>query len=108
VHPNVGVPNAARDLWLRARRRGKRDLRVASRYLWRGSADECVGDRVVAGIAPLQNSCPVLIRNGRSVVVMRRQPVVVLWMVVIVVHVGVQRRHDTPRREERRDEQPHQ
>ncbi len=94
MNTDVRVSNGALDPCLRIRHRGKRDLRVSRVQLWKRDADECVRHRVLSGIAALQMSFPVIICDWRCVVRVRRQPVVVLWMIVIVVRVRVQRRHD--------------
>lgn len=108
MNTDVGSPRARLEPDLRSRRAGDRDLRVGTRHLRRCDRDECVRDRVRAGIAALQMSLPLVVRNRPCVVFMRRQAVVVLWMTVIVVRVAVERGHGPRGREERGDQQQRQ
>lgn len=97
--------NAALDLQYRARGCGERELRVNGVHLSRRGAHEREGHDVLCRIAALEMSRSVIRMARCGVVLVGGQPVLVLWVVVIVVGVGVQQRRHTRRRNQRRDEQ---
>ena len=63
---------------------------------------------MLSRIAAIQVSCPVVRSSRWRVVLMSRQPVMVLRVIVIAVGVRVQQRHDAGRRDQRRTEQQRQ
>jgi hypothetical protein len=105
---DVRASNAALDLYFRRWRCGKADLRVNAVHLrWCGAA-ECVRNGVLSRITALHMSHSVVRMARCRVVLVSREPVVVLRVIVIGVGVCVQQRRQRIRRNQRRDEQRRQ
>jgi hypothetical protein len=105
VNTDIRVLNAARYLHDRAGRCGESQLPVHGVHAWRRGAHEREGHDVLCRIAALEMSRSVIRMARCGVVLVGGQPVLVLWVVVIVEGVRVQRRRHTTRRNQRRDEQ---
>jgi hypothetical protein len=105
VNADVCVSNTALDPYLRARRWGKRNLRVSSVYLRRCDADECERNPVLSGIAAFHMSCSVIRMRRLGVVLVKGKRVNVLRMIVVIIGVGVEQRPHAGSRNQRRDEQ---
>lgn len=105
MNTDIRGSNTALDLHHRARRRGERELRVNGVHLWRRGAREREGHDVLCRIAALKMRGAVIRMARCGIVLVGGQPVLVLWVGVIVVAVRVQQRRHTRRRNQRRDEQ---
>jgi hypothetical protein len=91
VNADIRELNAVRELHLRRRRCGQADLRINGVHLWWSGTDERERNGVLSWIAALQMRHSIVWMRRHCVMFMGRQPVVVLWMIVIVVGVRVQR-----------------
>jgi len=108
VNTDVEVANRALELNFRNCRRREGELRIDDLNLRRRCADERERQDVLSRVAAHQMSRWVIRMVPCRVVLVGGQPVVVLGVVVIVVGVRVQRRRQTGRRNQRRDEQQRQ
>jgi hypothetical protein len=91
VNANIRVSNGALDLQLRRRRCGQADHRSDGVHLGWRCADEGEWNGVLSWIAALHMRKSIIGMSRQSVMLMDRQPMVVLRMIVIVVGMRVQR-----------------
>ena len=105
MHADICASHAALDQSRRGGRPGERELRVSSVQLRRRRADERERNRVPSRIAALQVGTSAVGVSGQLLMAMGCQPVMMFRMIVVVVHVNMQRGHDAGRRYQSREEQ---
>jgi hypothetical protein len=108
VNPNVRVQRCERVLELRRQCPWNVDVRVERMHLGRRGADERKRCGVLSGIAAFQMGRLVFAVRGDTVMLVSREPVVMLGVIVVVVDVGVQQGHCPRRDNQRRNEQQRQ